>query len=219
MTPLEMAIRQNHSEIIHYLQDHSQLTPDSLPPTFTVQLQVAIVYFRTEFVILLLDSYIHTQYKLLLTNQHTKISVAAFGIILCTLTLTVADGHLLSQQKLGDPPPTWEAVVTALRSPIVNKNNIAAQLESLSTMHQYASCQFYIPAPESLATSAATHSSRTTPPPSDGSQKPPFDCWCGRCTSFRERDCRTPIPSTSSFPYFSGLTHEQQQELRGRFQF
>ena len=29
-----------------------------------------------------------------------------------------------------DPPPTWEAVVTALRSPIVNEKNVAAQLES-----------------------------------------------------------------------------------------
>ena len=28
-----------------------------------------------------------------------------------------------------DPPPTWEAVITALRSPIVNEKNIAAQLE------------------------------------------------------------------------------------------
>ena len=46
-----------------------------------------------------------------------------------------------------------------------------------------------------------------------------FGCWCGRCTLFTERDCRTPIPSTSSFPYLSGLTHEQQQELRGRLRF
>ena len=29
-----------------------------------------------------------------------------------------------------DPPPTWEAVVTALRSRIVNEKNVAAQLES-----------------------------------------------------------------------------------------
>ena len=29
-----------------------------------------------------------------------------------------------------DPPPTWEAVITALRSPLVNKKNVAAQLES-----------------------------------------------------------------------------------------
>ena len=29
-----------------------------------------------------------------------------------------------------DPPPTWEAVVIALRSPIVNEMNVAAQLES-----------------------------------------------------------------------------------------
>ena len=63
----------------------------------------------------------------------------------------------------------------------------------------------------------------TSPPPSEGSQKPPFGCGCGKCTffSFIERGCPTPIPSASSFPYLnlSGLTHDQQQELRGRLQF
>ena len=29
-----------------------------------------------------------------------------------------------------DPPPSWEAVITALRSPIVNEKTVAAQLES-----------------------------------------------------------------------------------------
>ena len=29
-----------------------------------------------------------------------------------------------------DPPPTWEAVVTALRSPLVNEKIVAAQLEA-----------------------------------------------------------------------------------------
>jgi len=67
---------------------------------------------------------------------------------------------------------------------------------------------------------AARHSSTVSSPPSEGSQKPPFGCGCGKCTffSFLERGCPTPIPSASSFPYLdlSGLTHEQQQELRGR---
>ena len=52
------------------------------------------------------------------------------------------------------------------------------------------------------------------------SQKSPFGCGCGKCTffSFIESGCPSPIPSASSFPYLdlSGLTHEQQQELRGR---
>ena len=64
---------------------------------------------------------------------------------------------------------------------------------------------------------AARHTSQS---PSEGSQKPPFGCGCGRCTlfSFIQKGCLTPIPSASSFPYLdlSGLTHEQQQELRGR---
>ena len=72
-------------------------------------------------------------------------------------------------------------------------------------------------------TSATRHSGSTSPPPSEGSRKPPFGCGCGKCTffSFIERGCPTPIPSASSFPYLnlSGLTHEQQQELRGRLQF
>ena len=29
-----------------------------------------------------------------------------------------------------DPPPTWEAVVTALRSPLVNEMSVSAQLEA-----------------------------------------------------------------------------------------
>ena len=54
----------------------------------------------------------------------------------------------------------------------------------------------------------------------EGSQKQPFGCGCGKCTffSFIERGCPTPNPSASSFPYLnvSELTNEQQQELRGR---
>ena len=54
------------------------------------------------------------------------------------------------------------------------------------------------------------------------SEKAPFGCGCDNCTffSFIERGCPTPIPSASSFPYLdlSGLSHEQQQELRGRLQ-
>ena len=36
-----------------------------------------------------------------------------------------------------DPPPTWEAVVIALRSPSVNEKSIAAQLET-KFVHQYS---------------------------------------------------------------------------------
>ena len=73
---------------------------------------------------------------------------------------------------------------------------------------------------ESPTTSAAKQSESTGLSPSEGSQKSPFGCGCGKCTffSFIERGCPTPIPSASSFPYLdlSGLTHEKQQELRGR---
>ena len=65
--------------------------------------------------------------------------------------------------------------------------------------------------------------SSTSPPPSEGSQKPPFGCGCGKCTffSFIESGCPTPTPSASSFPYLnlSGLTQWQQQELRGRLRY
>ena len=73
---------------------------------------------------------------------------------------------------------------------------------------------------ERSVVSSTKHSGNTSPPPSERSQKPPFGCGCGKCTffSFIERGCPTPIPSASSFPYLdlSGLTNEQQQELRGR---
>ena len=76
---------------------------------------------------------------------------------------------------------------------------------------------------ESPTITAAGHSGNTSPSPSEGSQRPPFGCGCGKCTffGFIERGCPTPIPSASSFPYLnlSGLTHEQQQELRGRLRF
>ena len=65
--------------------------------------------------------------------------------------------------------------------------------------------------------------SSSSPLPSERSQKPPFGCGCGKCTffSFIQKGCPTPVPSTSSFPYLnlSGLTHEQQQELKGRLRF
>ena len=76
---------------------------------------------------------------------------------------------------------------------------------------------------ESSTFSAARPSGSTNPPPNVQCKKSPFGCGCGKCTffSFIERGCPTPIPSASSFPYLdlSGLTHEQQQELRGRLRF
>ena len=74
-----------------------------------------------------------------------------------------------------------------------------------------------------LDTDTEPDGSSTSLPPSEGSQKPPFGCGCGNCTffSFIESGCPTPIPSESSFPHLDlrRLTHEQQQELRGRLQF
>ena len=72
----------------------------------------------------------------------------------------------------------------------------------------------FLTSSEKPATSSAGSSN------SKVSQKSPFGCGCGKCTffSFIESGCPSPIPSASSFPYLdlSGLTHEQQQELRGR---
>ena len=73
---------------------------------------------------------------------------------------------------------------------------------------------------ESLTTSAPIQSSNTIPPSSKGSEKPPFGCGCGKCTFFNfiVIGCPKPIPSASSFPYLhlSGLTPEQQQNLKGK---
>ena len=77
-----------------------------------------------------------------------------------------------------------------------------------------------IPKSDDEDTHPNEYSSCTSPP---ASEKSPFGCGCGKCTffSFIERGCPKPIPSASSFPYLnlSGLTHEQQQELRGRLRF
>ena len=73
---------------------------------------------------------------------------------------------------------------------------------------------------ESVTTSAAIQSSSTIPPSSNGLEKPPFGCGCGKCTffTFMVIGCPKPTPSVSSFPYLDlkGLTPEQQQDLRGR---
>ena len=58
---------------------------------------------------------------------------------------------------------------------------------------------------------------------SEGSQKPPFGCGCGKCTffSFIESGCPNPLPSARAFPYLdlSGLTHEQKETLASRLRF
>ena len=58
--------------------------------------------------------------------------------------------------------------------------------------------------------------------PSEGVQKPPFGCECGKCTflSFLERRCPTPTSSVSSFPCLnlSGLDGQQLQELQEKLQ-
>ena len=75
----------------------------------------------------------------------------------------------------------------------------------------------------STIVSSTKHNSNTSPLPNEGSHKTPFGCGCGKCTFFNfiERGCPTPIPSASCFPYLelSGLTKEQQLELRGRLQY
>ena len=83
---------------------------------------------------------------------------------------------------------------------------------------QKGSCASTVVAFTSQGTSVSPRPN--SPTCSKGSQKPPFGCGCGKCTfySYIERGCPNPIPSASSFPCldFGGLTHEQQQELRGR---
>ena len=147
-----------------------------------------------------------------------------------------------------NPRPTWRAVVTALRSRSVDEQSVAEQLESKyctsaqPVVHESNSpikeeksegveahdqitdkIGQSLPDSESPTASAARHNSSTNPPSSEGSQKTPFGCGCGKCTffSFIEGGCPTPLPSASSFPYLdlSGLTHEQQQDLRGRLRF
>ena len=73
---------------------------------------------------------------------------------------------------------------------------------------------------EHTTTLAARYSSSASSPLSNQPPKTPFSCGCGKCTffSFIESGCPMSISSASSFPYLnvSGLTHKQQDELRGR---
>ena len=98
---------------------------------------------------------------------------------------------------------------------------ISAAVETASKTNEKGQSHVFCSASTSESTARCTSS--TTPPPSEGSQKPPFGCGCGKCTflSLLESSCPTPIPSASSFPYLdlSGLTHEQQQELETKLQF
>ena len=77
-------------------------------------------------------------------------------------------------------------------------------------------------ASESRTASAVQYSDNTNTLPSEGSQRPPFGCGCGKCTflSFLERRCPTSLPSVSSFPYLnlSGLNRQQQEDLRVKLQ-
>ena len=102
-------------------------------------------------------------------------------------------------------------------------NETAASSPENQLKYQKKSRTCSTPDLESPSTSSVRHSGNTTPSSSEESQKPPFGCGCGKCTFFRfiERGCPTPIPSASSFPYLdlSGLTSEQQQELRGMLRF
>ena len=83
--------------------------------------------------------------------------------------------------------------------------------------------QSHTPDSENPATSSAKCSNSSSPLPSEVSQKPPFGCGCGSCTlfSFIERGCPTPFSSKNTFPYLklSGLTDEQQENLKERLRF
>ena len=118
-------------------------------------------------------------------------------------TLAKSMIHMLEYWMQHDPSPSWSHIIDALKSPSVGNYQLAEELE-----------EKYCGSEKQCITSR---------PPSERSQKAPFGCGCGKCTffSFIKSGCPTPIPSVSSFPYLdlSGLTHEQQEELRGKLWF
>ena len=121
--------------------------------------------------------------------------------------------HILEYWMDGHPSPLWRHLVDALKAPSVDENELAEEIEE----------KYCVPEEQSPTVSMPKHSGSPSHPPSEGPQKPPFGCGCGKCTffSFIKKGCPTPIPSASSFPYLdlSGLTHEQQGELKGKLQF
>ena len=136
----------------------------------------------------------------------------------CTLSAEVS---LTSQSKETIPEGTSSAAEPAgVLTSESSSTNTARHSSNIST---HPSDDFEPVQKKRLGSDTIPEGSSPTPPPSEGSQKTPFGCGCGKCTffSFIERGCPTPIPSASSFPYLnlSGLTHAQQQELRGRLRF
>ena len=76
-------------------------------------------------------------------------------------------------------------------------------------------------ASESSTTCGSIHSPSISPPLSEGFQKPPFECGCGKCTlsSFIERGCPMPFSSKDTFLKLGQLTDEQQEDFRERLAF
>ena len=76
-------------------------------------------------------------------------------------------------------------------------------------------------ASESSTTCGSIHSLSISPPLSEGSQKPPFGCECGKCTlpSFIERGCPMSFSFKDTFPKLGELTDEQQEDFMDRLAF
>ena len=120
-----------------------------------------------------------------------------------------------------NPSLSWKHLVDALKAPSVGEEELAKEVEEKYCGPRDKSCQSTSKTFTSISPERKlVFEDSITFPSSEGSQKPPFGCGCGKCTffSFIESGCPTPIPSASSFPYLniSGLTQWQQQELKGR---
>ena len=116
---------------------------------------------------------------------------------------------------LAAAPPTTK------QTPFTDQENSCATSTSNDVFTSEGAPSDVTPGPTSVSPGPAGVNPGPSPSTqSERSQRPSFGCGCGNCTflSYLENGCPNPISTTSSFPYLnmSGLTDEQQQELRSR---
>ena len=146
-------------------------------------------------------------------------SILFSSVLRCVLFS--AEVSLTSQRNETIPEGTSFAAAPA--GVLTLENSTTSTARHISNINPPLSEDFEPLRKKQLDSDTTPEGSSSSPLPSEGSQKSPFGCGCGKCTFFNfiQKGCPTPIPSTSSFPYLNlgGLTHKQQEELKGRLRF
>jgi len=144
------------------------------------------------------------------TCNSLQVVMKVLGSLISSYVIVMLLTNIISN-PFSNPPV---GIVAA--TPQTSKQTLTRSQKTLSTSSTVSDDVF-----TSEGASVSPRSSSSTQ--SEGSQKPPFGCGCGKCTFFScmESGCPTPVPLASSFPYLdlSGLTEEQKRELQSRLRF